>query len=754
MFRIVVLAVALAVAAGALPGRCAAIGINDIVSDFLYYQEELKVKAPARPVAEVVAGIGERYLALIDTDGAVRVWDFETGGQVTVDGRRPAGTRAIFPNQRGGNLVVAEGSGRVFETAGMSFATKATLLPAGSATDAVAMSPRAPVVAAAGGGRLQVYNVVTKQAVTVAMKDRVTSLTVSDDGRFVAYEAGGVVKVLDADSQASLPLEPTGPAGKVRFYHDSAGALGLARQDMPAHLILYKHDGKGFARAGEHSFGASPQEFWIRDERQIYWTDKNTLQASALGGGRGRTVFNGKEPIVHARSVKGGDDLVMVQRSGVLVVLGAKAGKIVATAISTENGWAVIDASKRYDGSATGGREIAWVIQKVDLDLEKFARHFYEPGLLLRYVGQGQLAFVSAGHQGPIPAPPSISEVKLLDNVAGSGRTVVLATARNIKDDVAGIEIYHNGKRVADAARITDETARKDDLRFRSVGFEIHPVAGPNTVAVMGVGRLAIEGPTKELNFDRPGATGGALHGVAIGIDSFGVAALKLGFARRDAEAMANLLRASKGYDKVAVSELYEAKATRDAVLATLRSAASAARPGDSLVVYMAGHGIAIKGGWYFLSPAVKEVEEEEIIKLSTSADQIAAALRESKASRIVLMIDACNSGAIVKDVKGLLQNRVYTQLGRQTGFVVLAAARQDQAALERNTLGHGVFTAAIMAAFAGAADRNGDGRVTARELTAYLARQIPTLATEHLNEIQIPVAYAPSEDFVVRSLR
>jgi hypothetical protein len=754
MLRFLVLAIALAIGAGALPGRCVAAGINDIVSDFLYYQEELKVKAPARPIADVIAGIGERYLALVDTDGAVRVWDFETGGQVTVDGRRPAQTRAIFPNQRGGNLVVAEGAGRVYETAGMSFATKATLLPSGSATDAVAMSPRAPVVAAAGGGRLQVYNLATKQTVAVQIKDRVTSLTISDDGRFVAYEAGSVARVLDADSQAALQLEPAGPAAKIRFYYDSAGALGLARQDSPTHLTLYKHDGKGFARTGEHTFGSSPQEFWIRDERQIYWTDKNTVQASALGTGRSRTVFNGKEPIAHVRSVKGGDDLLIVQRSGVLVVLGAKTGKIVATAISTENGWAVIDASKRYDGSASGGREIAWVIQKIDLDLEKFARHFYEPGLLLRYVGQPQLAFASAGHQGPIPAPPSISEVKLLENVAGSGRTVVLATARNIKEDVSGIEIYLNGKRVSDTARITDEIARKDDLRFRSVGFEIHPVAGPNTVAVMGVGRLAIEGPTKELSFDRPGAASGALHAVAIGIDSFGVASLKLGFARRDAEAMANLLRSSKGYDKVAVSELYEAKATRDAVLATLRSAASAAAPGDALVVYMAGHGIAIRGGWYFLSPVVKEVEEEEIIKLSPSADQIAAALRESKASRIVLMIDACNSGAVVKDVKGLLQNRVYTQLGRQTGFVVLAAARQDQAALERATLGHGVFTAAIMAAFSGAADRNGDGRVTARELTAYLARQIPTLATEHLNEIQIPVTYAPGEDFVIRSLR
>jgi uncharacterized caspase-like protein len=185
-----------------------------------------------------------------------------------------------------------------------------------------------------------------------------------------------------------------------------------------------------------------------------------------------------------------------------------------------------------------------------------------------------------------------------------------------------------------------------------------------------------------------------------------------------------------------------------------LRTVAAAAAPGDTVVAYLAGHGIAMRDTWYFLSPAVKEVEEDEIVKLSLSAEQITGALRESRASRVVLMIDSCNSGAVVKDVKGLVQNRVYTRLGRSLGFAVLAASRQDQAALERATLGHGVFTAATIAALNGAADRNGDGRVTARELATYLARQIPTLATEHLNEIQIPVAYAPSEDFVVRSFR
>jgi hypothetical protein len=752
--RSLVAAVALALGALAVHGWAAGAGIGDIISDFLYYQEELKVKAPARPVAEVVTGIGERYLAVVDVDGAVRVWDFETGGQVALDGRRPPRVRALFPSQRGANLVVAESDGRVYETAGMSFATKATLLAAGAATDAVAVSPRAPVVAAAGGGRLQVFNLVTRQTVAVPVEDRVRGLSISDDGRFVAYEAGSVARVLDADGRASLPLEPAGPAVGLRFYYDAAGALGLARQDSPTRLTLYKHDGQAFVRAGDHTFGAVPGNYWIRNDLQIYWTSKDTLNVSPLGAARGRTVFKAREPIAYVRTVKAGDDLLVVQRSGVIGVLSAKTGKLVATAISTENGWAVIDSSKRYDGSAIGGREIAWVIQKTDLDLEKFARHFYEPGLLLHYVSPQQLAFASAGHQGPIPLPPAVSEVKLLENVAGSGRTVVLATARNVKDDVAGVEVYHNGKRVPDRARITDETARRDDLRFRSTGFEIHPAPGPNTVSVIGVGRLGIEGPTRQLTFDRPGTPSRALHVIAVGIDQYGAPSLRLGYARRDAETIARLMRASRGFDRVEVAELYDSNARREFILSTLRATAAAALPGDAILLYLAGHGIAVQGGWYFLSPVIAEPEESEIVRLSVSAEQIAATLKESRASRIVLMIDSCNSGAVVKDIKGLLQNRVYTRLGRATGFAVLAASRQDQAALERVTLGHGVFTAAAVAALTGAADRNTDAHVTARELAAYLSRQIPTLATEHLNEIQIPVAYAPSEDFIVRSLR
>ena len=95
-----------------------------------------------------------------------------------------------------------------------------------------------------------------------------------------------------------------------------------------------------------------------------------------------------------------------------------------------------------------------------------------------------------------------------------------------------------------------------------------------------------------------------------------------------------------------------------------------------------------------------------------------------------------------------------YRYSRREIGIAVIAASRRNQDAFELETLGHGVFTSAMVSALSGKADRNQDNRISALELVSYASRQIPTLAIEHLNEIQIPVSYVPNNDFLVHALR
>jgi uncharacterized caspase-like protein len=128
-------------------------------------------------------------------------------------------------------------------------------------------------------------------------------------------------------------------------------------------------------------------------------------------------------------------------------------------------------------------------------------------------------------------------------------------------------------------------------------------------------------------------------------------------------------------------------------------------------------------------------------IKLSDLQDY----WKDVKAERKVFIADACHSGGL-KGMRG--QNQIHQALlstieGR--GKVLIAAARENQQSCESALLGHGVFTAALLDGLSGKADRdhgNRDGRVTLRELVAYLEREVPALARAEGHE-QNPVCEA-----------
>jgi uncharacterized caspase-like protein len=64
--------------------------------------------------------------------------------------------------------------------------------------------------------------------------------------------------------------------------------------------------------------------------------------------------------------------------------------------------------------------------------------------------------------------------------------------------------------------------------------------------------------------------------------------------------------------------------------------------------------------------------------------------------------------------------------------------------------LGHGVFTYALLEGLNGAADGNSDGKITVRELDAYLQDQVPELTKKYRGAPQYPSSYGFGQDFPV----
>jgi len=150
----------------------------------------------------------------------------------------------------------------------------------------------------------------------------------------------------------------------------------------------------------------------------------------------------------------------------------------------------------------------------------------------------------------------------------------------------------------------------------------------------------------------------------------------------------------------------------------------SGRRHTDVLFVYLTGHGVKDDdGNLYF---ALRDTDRDLLRTTALSADLLAAVLDESPARSQVLMLDCCYSGAIARalrpkgdeDPAGLAET--FGSSGGR-GRVVLAASSAIEPAWEGDS--GSIYTRGVVEGIrTGAADLDGDGRITARELHTHVA--------------------------------
>lgn len=252
---------------------------------------------------------------------------------------------------------------------------------------------------------------------------------------------------------------------------------------------------------------------------------------------------------------------------------------------------------------------------------------------------------------------------------------------------------------------------------------------------------------------------------VTIGINDYADDRFHLDYAVADADLLATRLSTIPGYRVHRLSLRADAR-RRQATLASIGDALALLAPGnhaaararlgalgvdtsdfapatpdDLVIVTFAGHGWADPHGTFYLVPAdeswPENADRPDLGRL-ISAAQLSDWLRPVDAGDAAIIIDACNSAAVVADggfKPGPLGDRGLGQLAYDKGILVLAASQADQKAHEDARLGHGFLTAALgneglNAAGFGRADLNGDGRITLDEWLRYAVDRLPTLAT------------------------
>lgn len=620
------------------------------------------------------------------------------------------------------------------------------------------------LAAATTGHQIGVHDLASGREILRLAANRgflVDQIAFSPDGRLLAAammetRAGIDLTAMTADMNMSSIYtfvlrvwDISNPSARAREMHSLTGHASSIT------ALAFSPDGKRLASGG---YDAQVKLWDVSAGREMQSFAGHTLGVTALAfSPDGRLLASGGED--------GGARLWEVET-----------GEPVATLITLNRGadWLVVTPDGLFDGTPGAWNQILWRFSSSIYDVtpvEVFFNEFYSPGLLSAiYSGARPRAtaeIAARDRRQPVvrlaradgaAAEVSSRTIKVRVEVSEpptdgrtDGREAVPAGARDVR-------LFRNGTLV--------KVWRGDQLkgaRQAVLEAEIPVVAGENRLTAYAFNRDNIKSADAALTVigDASLKREATAWVLAVGVNRYANEQYNLKYAVADATAFAEEFRAQqaklKQYARTEVITLTDAEATKENLIAALKALAGTAtgrlapglerlrraEPEDAVVIYFAGHGTA-RGARFYLVPhdlgytgsrtEINAAAIETILSRSVSDLELEAAVEGLDAERLLLVIDACNSGQALEAEekrRGPMNSKGLAQLAYEKGMYILTAAQSYQAALEAAELGHGYLTYTLVeeGIKKGLADRDEkDGQVMVREWFDYASERVPQM--------------------------
>lgn len=704
------------------------------------------------------------FMATGLSDGTARLWDLQMGREVRSVQAHGGEVRAVAIDPTGTILATGGDDGTIaLWSLGGTLQTRMkghagpvlTLAFSGDGARIASGSndQSAIVWDVASGSEVQRFSGHQGAVTGVAMTPAGTRLLTAGADRTVRVwtaESGeqvGVFEVhssdvtsIDVNNDATI-LVTGSSAGQVRVWDLSKGARVADIQAV---------NGRA------NSVALSPDEAYV-----AVGGGDSTVRVFDVANGDELELFEGHDQAVTLVTFGStGQQLHSASLDGTSRVWDRPRRRELAKVISSDDGWTVINEDGQFDGSDQDNDVIQWEVEEETMELEQFTETHFEPGLLARAVA-GEPVTPPPGPKltEAIHLPPKVEFISHAQQEVDMDEDLVeiAVGALDQGSEVSDIRLFHNGKAIDDggARMAVFEKAEQGKQHVKTVALNLVP--GENVISAVAIGKDGIESkPIKvKFNLKAPQRTS-TLHVLTIGVNEYRNPALNLNYGVPDATAIASFMnRKAQGlFKEVRTYELYNQDATRANIMAKLAELRTT-NPEDVAVIYFAGHGESLDDGWYFLPHEVVYPEKEDEIRTKgLSANVIKEEVTKVGAQKVLMLMDACKSGAALVSFRGFEERKALRQLARSTGIHIVAAAGSDQFAAEVKDIGHGVFTFAVLAGLDGAADgAPNDGVISIRELLSYVEAEIPEISMKYKRQAQFPVVDSQGQNFPLVSV-
>ncbi len=434
--------------------------------------------------------------------------------------------------------------------------------------------------------------------------------------------------------------------------------------------------------------------------------------------------------------------------------------------------WIAWTPSGFYAASPGGEDLIGWHVNGKDwtdapayYPASRFRDRFYRPdvvmlALLLRDEAK---ALAEADSRAARKTEPAEVEDLLPASVE------LLATSREITASTAEIEIPY---RLASPTgrEITRLDVRIDDrpttARGATQAESAYPVGEDLSVQVKVPKRNSVvsliayigdqPGPAASIAVKWQGAAAEAkrhdLHALLIGVSQYQNQAMRLGYAAKDATDLAAKLEAQAGvfYDKVGIELLTDGEATKSAIEKKLALLKKRAKPDDTVLVFLAGHGMTSASFDFYFLAADSEMDED-LLEATAVDGRLIRKILAGLPGKVVLMMDACRSGAGIAGAVDM--SRAANDMAQENaGIVMFASAQGREDSLETGEWENGAFTEALLSILDDVGVYGDDGRLSIPELEEAVTVRVAELTDGRQNAGM--TKYGASPRFFIAGLK
>ncbi|MCX5855230.1 MAG: caspase family protein, partial [Deltaproteobacteria bacterium] len=320
--------------------------------------------------------------------------------------------------------------------------------------------------------------------------------------------------------------------------------------------------------------------------------------------------------------------------------------------------------------------------------------------------------------------------------------------SKAIHDDMRSVTIKDKAHSVPTTIKPKGETF--EDCR------EIDPVAGENEVSVAAFNAgNTIQSSLKSVHFnsgvkfDDP-----HLYILSIGVDRYRDKNINLKYAAKDAKDLEEKIKTQSATlykpQNIHYARLTDTEATKANIIGKIDDLARVIKPGDSFILFVAGHGVLLQNQYYVLTHDFNgQVSDMNVI----SSNEIVEMSKKIKSLSQLLIFDTCHAGGIDYIISGLYDARM-SVLAKKMGLHIYASANDKQAAMD-GYKGNGLFTHVLLDGLNNnkEADKNKDGEVTVVGLGEY-SKKMTTNISKEIGHSQTPLIINLGKDSVIYKLK